>query len=95
MGRVSDGRLRRLQQSIAWEVGSGPGRGPTAGIRSCATPYAPEIAMTAPTESRGRCPLPGPSGLKQGHHSLMDGLHVGRYFGRIQDYFAQPERFAG
>lgn len=31
----------------------------------------------------------------QGHHSLMDGLHVGRYYGRIQEYFAQPERFAG
>jgi len=27
----------------------------------------------------------------QGHHALMDGLHVGRYFDLAQDYFRQPE----
>jgi len=27
----------------------------------------------------------------QGHHALMDGLHVGRYFEVVQDYFNRPE----
>jgi chloramphenicol O-acetyltransferase type A len=27
----------------------------------------------------------------QGHHALMDGLHVGRYFELVQEYFQQPE----
>lgn len=31
----------------------------------------------------------------QGHHSLMDGLHVGRYYERVQDYLANPEGFIG
>lgn len=30
----------------------------------------------------------------QGHHALMDGLHVGRYYERTQYYFAHPERFS-
>ena len=25
------------------------------------------------------------------HHALMDGLHVGRYFERLQSYFSEPE----
>ena len=29
----------------------------------------------------------------QGHHSLMDGLHVGQYFERVQRYFSNPESF--
>lgn len=28
----------------------------------------------------------------QGHHALMDGLHIGRYFERVQDYLDEPER---
>jgi chloramphenicol O-acetyltransferase type A len=27
------------------------------------------------------------------HHSLMDGLHVGRYIARIEELLAQPESF--
>ena len=27
------------------------------------------------------------------HHSLMDGLHVGRYIARIEEMLAQPETF--
>ncbi len=30
----------------------------------------------------------------QGHHALIDGLHVGRYFERVQGYFGHPERFS-
>ncbi len=28
----------------------------------------------------------------QGHHALMDGVHVGRYFRQVQEYLEQPER---
>jgi chloramphenicol O-acetyltransferase type A len=24
------------------------------------------------------------------HHALMDGLHVGRYFGRLESYLSDP-----
>jgi len=27
----------------------------------------------------------------QGHHSLMDGIHLGRYYEKVQDYLNQPE----
>jgi chloramphenicol O-acetyltransferase type A len=27
----------------------------------------------------------------QGHHALMDGLHIGRYYGKVQDYLHQPK----
>jgi chloramphenicol O-acetyltransferase type A len=26
----------------------------------------------------------------QGHHALMDGIHVGRYYAQVQDYFDHP-----
>lgn len=26
----------------------------------------------------------------QGHHALMDGIHVGRYYSEVQGYFLQP-----
>lgn len=26
----------------------------------------------------------------QGHHALMDGIHVGRYYAKVQDYFDRP-----
>jgi hypothetical protein len=32
----------------------------------------------------------GPPQLPEVHHALMDGLHVGRYFERLQCYFADP-----
>jgi chloramphenicol O-acetyltransferase type A len=31
----------------------------------------------------------------QGHHALMDGLHMGRYFELAQEYFWQPEIVLG
>ncbi len=29
----------------------------------------------------------------QGHHSLMDGFHVGRFYERVEHYFRTPEAF--
>ena len=29
------------------------------------------------------------------HHALMDGLHIGRFFERLQDYFAHPRPALG
>jgi chloramphenicol O-acetyltransferase type A len=29
----------------------------------------------------------------QGHHALMDGLHMGRYYEKVQDYLRQPNLF--
>ncbi|TLN02146.1 chloramphenicol acetyltransferase, partial [bacterium] len=29
----------------------------------------------------------------QAHHALLDGLHVGRYYQRIQELFDHPEAF--
>jgi chloramphenicol O-acetyltransferase type A len=26
----------------------------------------------------------------QGHHALMDGLHVGRFYAEVQDYLDHP-----
>ena len=31
----------------------------------------------------------------QGHHALMDGLHMGRYYERVQEYFQHPETVLG
>jgi chloramphenicol O-acetyltransferase type A len=31
----------------------------------------------------------------QGHHALMDGLHVGRYYARVNAYLGHPETFLG
>ncbi len=31
----------------------------------------------------------------QGHHGLMDGVHVGRYFAAVQDYLLGPETVLG
>jgi chloramphenicol O-acetyltransferase type A len=31
----------------------------------------------------------------QGHHAVMDGLHAGRFYAKVQDYFQQPEIFLG
>ncbi len=31
----------------------------------------------------------------QGHHALMDGIHIGRYYERIQGYLNQPENIFG
>ena len=31
----------------------------------------------------------------QGHHALMDGIHMGRYYAKIQDHLYQPELILG
>jgi chloramphenicol O-acetyltransferase type A len=31
----------------------------------------------------------------QGHHALMDGIHMGQYYGEVEDYLAYPERVLG
>jgi chloramphenicol O-acetyltransferase type A len=31
----------------------------------------------------------------QGHHALMDGFHIGRYYQIVQEYFQQPENILG
>jgi len=31
----------------------------------------------------------------QGHHALMDGLHMGRYYAEVQEYLHEPEFVLG
>jgi chloramphenicol O-acetyltransferase type A len=31
----------------------------------------------------------------QGHHALMDGLHVGRFYAEVQEYFDSPDSVLG
>jgi chloramphenicol O-acetyltransferase type A len=31
----------------------------------------------------------------QGHHALLDGVHVGRFYAEVQDYFHRPEVVLG
>jgi len=31
----------------------------------------------------------------QGHHAVMDGLHAGRFYAEVQDYFEKPEIVLG
>ena len=31
----------------------------------------------------------------QGHHALMDGIHVARYYEKVQDYFDHPDTVLG
>jgi chloramphenicol O-acetyltransferase type A len=31
----------------------------------------------------------------QGHHALMDGLHMGRFYEKVQDYLERPESILG
>jgi chloramphenicol O-acetyltransferase type A len=31
----------------------------------------------------------------QGHHALMDGAHVGKFYAELQDYLNQPEVVLG
>lgn len=27
----------------------------------------------------------------QGHHAIMDGIHMGKFYGLIEEYLKQPE----
>ena len=31
----------------------------------------------------------------QGHHALMDGVHAGKFYAKVQDYLRQPEVILG
>ena len=31
----------------------------------------------------------------QGHHALMDGIHMSRYYAEVQDYFDHPDTTLG
>jgi chloramphenicol O-acetyltransferase type A len=31
----------------------------------------------------------------QGHHALIDGVHVGKFYAKVQDYLQQPEALLG
>jgi len=48
----------------------------------------PKIAFGRYAEAGGRVRMPVSVEV---HHALMDGLHVGRYFERLQGYFSEPE----
>jgi chloramphenicol O-acetyltransferase type A len=48
----------------------------------------PKIAFGKYAEAGGRVLMPVSVEV---HHALMDGLHVGRYFERLQSYFSEPE----
>ena len=48
----------------------------------------PKIAFGKYREAGGRVSMPVSVEV---HHALMDGLHVGRYFERLQGYFDDPE----
>ncbi len=50
----------------------------------------PRIAWGKFFEGEGRIRMPV---AVQAHHALMDGVHVGRYYQRIQEWFDHPERY--
>lgn len=47
----------------------------------------PKIAFGKYSEDGGRMMMPVSVEV---HHALMDGLHVGRYFERLESYFSNP-----
>lgn len=47
----------------------------------------PKISFGKYREDRGRMLMPVSVEV---HHALMDGLHVGRYFERLESYFSNP-----
>jgi chloramphenicol O-acetyltransferase type A len=52
----------------------------------------PRVAWGKRFEESGRLKMPL---SVQGHHATMDGLHMGRYFERVEGYLAEPEQFLG
>ena len=52
----------------------------------------PKIAFGKFTKQNERTFLPTSVEV---HHAMMDGLHVGRFFNRLEEMFAEPERFIG
>lgn len=52
----------------------------------------PKIAFGKHREDGGRIMMPVSVEV---HHALMDGLHVGRYFERLESYFSNPRAAFG
>ena len=52
----------------------------------------PKIAFGKYREAEGRLMMPVSVEV---HHALMDGLHVGRYFERLERYFSDPRSALG
>ena len=52
----------------------------------------PKIAFGKYREDVGRTMMPVSVEV---HHALMDGLHVGRYFERLENYFSDPRSALG
>lgn len=52
----------------------------------------PRLAWGKRFEEGGRLKMPL---SVQGHHALMDGLHIGQYFERVQASLTEPERSLG
>lgn len=52
----------------------------------------PKISFGKYREEGGRAPMPVSVEV---HHALMDGLHVGRYFERLESYLADPRPALG
>jgi chloramphenicol O-acetyltransferase type A len=52
----------------------------------------PRMAWGKRFEAAGRLLMPL---SVQGHHAMMDGLHIGQYFERVQGYLAEPDSTFG
>jgi chloramphenicol O-acetyltransferase type A len=52
----------------------------------------PRMAWGKRFEDNGRLKMPL---SVQGHHAMMDGLHMGRYYERVQAYLSEPAQFLG
>jgi chloramphenicol O-acetyltransferase type A len=50
--------------------------------------YVPRFAWGKYFEE-GKC-LKMPLSV-QGHHAIMDGIHMGKFYGLIEEYLKQPE----
>lgn len=50
----------------------------------------PRIAWGKRFEDRGDLKMPL---SVQGHHALMDGVHMGRYYEKVQAYLAEPQLY--
>ena len=52
----------------------------------------PRMAWGKRFEDGGRQKMPL---SVQGHHAMMDGVHMGQYYERVQAYLSSPEQFLG
>jgi chloramphenicol O-acetyltransferase type A len=64
--------------------------GVTHAMRTHPSDSIPRIAWGKYFESNGRIMLPL---SVSAHHALVDGLHIGKYFGLLQEYANDPARF--